>query len=121
MKINLIIKIITGSFLLFLFACSNNSLENLGLLKKKANEYSISRKAPLVMPPDMFLRPPKSENKPEKPIKADDLELGASLDDILLGKKNTNNPKKNDLNQINKENRIVRKILGTKAIKIIKP
>ena len=82
MYVKLIINLLFVSKLLIIAGCSYNRLENLGLLKTKANEYSLARKAPLIMPPDMYLRPPTS--KKETPSNAngnqgDEL----NLDDIL--------------------------------------
>ena len=54
-------KSLSVFFLFLLVSCSNKGLENLGLLKEKANEYALQRKAPLAMPPDMYLMPPKTE------------------------------------------------------------
>ena len=66
----------------FFVSCSNESLQKMGLTKKKANQFAVSRKAPLEMPPDMLLRPPKSTNETKnKNLSLDDDEL--SLDDIL--------------------------------------
>ena len=110
-----------GIIALIVSACSNKKLENLGVLKKKANEYSIARKAPLVMPPDMYLSPPPEKEKrlQTKRKKIDDSEV--TLDDILLGKtpstvkKNTR--KKNK--KVYKKETIVKKILRTKATIIL--
>ena len=94
---------------LFIVSCSNDSLVNLGVVKKKANQFSVSRKAPLEMPPDMYLRPPKSENKEyNSSLNTEETDL----DDILT---NTKISKKNkDKNRL-KEKRILKKILNTEA------
>lgn len=109
--------------LLFLLqSCSNKGLENLGLLKQKANEYAIARKAPLVMPPDMYLRPPKEEKKPIKSNKKNLGKFEETLedilleDDILLSEKNSKRRKRLP----NKDKRIVKKILKTKASIVLK-
>ena len=99
--------------LLLMISCSNEKLENLGVIKKKANQYSVSRKAPLEMPPDMYLRPPDTERK-KKLTNIDLEEEQASLEDILSNKKLPNKKKiNNKRNQ--KEDRILKKILNTKA------
>ena len=77
MHVKLIFKFLLLFKLLITVGCSYNRLENLGLLKEKANEYSLARKAPLIMPPDMYLRPPSSE-KEEVTISNDNIE-----DDII--------------------------------------
>ena len=115
------LKILSLTFLLlYCVACSNKKLESLGIIKKKANQYSVARKAPLEMPPDMYLRPPNTEDK--KTIDNLNLESeNASLDDILLNK-NTNNKKKYKKNTISKtkQDRILKKILKTKAVTTLK-
>ncbi len=105
---------------MYLGACSNQKLESLGVVKKKANQYSVTKKAPLEMPPDMLLRPPKAEDKKE--IYSSSFEQDqASLDDILNNKeipkvKKRNNNKKSLL----KQDRLLKKILNTKAIITLK-
>jgi hypothetical protein len=121
MKNKIISKIFIGIIALIASACSNKKLENLGVLKKKANEYSIARKAPLVMPPDMFLSPPQEKEKQVqiKRKKIDDSEV--TLDDILLGK-TPSTVKKNTrkkIKKVYKKEKIVKKILRTKATIIL--
>ena len=121
MKNKIISKILIGIIALTVSACSNKKLENLGVLKKKANEYSIARKAPLVMPPDMYLSPPQEKEKQvqTKRKKINDSEV--TLDDILLGKtpsavkKNT----RRKINKVYKKEKIIKKILRTKATIIL--
>jgi len=121
MKNKIISKILIGIIALIAGACSNKKLENLGVLKKKANEYSIARKAPLVMPPDMFLSPPQEKEKQAqtKRKKINDSEV--TLDDILLGKtpsvvkKNT----RRKIKKVYKKEKIIKKILRTKATIIL--
>ena len=121
MKNKIISKILIGIIALIVSACSNKKLENLGVLKKKANEYSIARKAPLVMPPDMYLSPPKEKEKQIqiKRKKNNDAEL--TLDDILLGKTPSNVKKKTrrKIKKVYKEEKIIKKILRTKATIIL--
>ena len=108
-------------FLLFLFlgSCSKDSLETIGVVKKKANQYSVSRKAPLEMPPDMYLRPPKTKNKNlNKLLSSKDNEL--SLEDILEDKPNIKKRKKISRRNMVKEEKIVKKILKTKASFLLK-
>ena len=121
MKNKIISKILIGIIALILSACSNKKLENLGLLKKKANEYSIARKAPLVMPPDMYLSPPQEKEK-QTPInkkKLDDSQI--TLDDILLGK-NSSAAKMDTIRKnkkTNKKEKVIKKILRAKATIIL--
>ena len=85
------------------------------MLKKKNNQFAITRKAPLEMPPDMFLRPPKLKNESKNnnlSLKEDEL----SVDDILDNKVNKKDAVDNDSTKIkSKEKRILKKILNTKA------
>ena len=75
-----------GIITLIVSACSNKKLENLGVLKKKANEYSIARNAPLVMPPDMYLSPPQEKEMQVRIKRKNINDSEVTLDDILLGK-----------------------------------
>ena len=99
----------------FFVSCSNERLQKIGITKKKANQFAISRKAPLEMPPDMLLRPPQSvSNTKKNNIGLDDDNL--SLDDILNNKKNDNRRAiKPKIKNLSKEKRILKKILSTKA------
>ena len=111
-------------FLVFLSSCSNNKLESLGLIKKKTGEYAISKKAPLEMPPDMYLRPPKSskEERNNRNVSNITSEI-VSLDDILSGKTTISEKKKNknSAKKTNIKNRnIINKILKTKASIVLK-
>ena len=120
-KLNFKIAIV---FLVFLSSCSNNRLESLGLIKKKTTEYSISKKAPLEMPPDMYLRPPKSskEERNNRNVSNITSEI-VSLDDILSGKTTISEKKKNknSAKKTNIKNRnIINKILKTKASIVLK-
>ena len=81
----------------------------MGVVKKTTNQFSVSRKAPLEMPPDMYLRPPKLENKKNN-SNLNNEEIG--LDDILANKKNSE--KNKDKNKL-REKRILKKILNTEA------
>ena len=121
MQNKIISKILIGIIALIAGACSNKKLENLGVLKKKANEYSIARKAPLVMPPDMFLSPPQEKEKrvQTKRKKIDDPEV--TLDDILLGKtpSTVNKNTRRKIKKVYKKEKIVKKILRTKATIIL--
>lgn len=111
------------TFLLFLFlgSCSKDRLETMGIVKKEANQYAVSRKAPLEMPPDMYLRPPKTKTKNvNKMLSSKDNEL--SLDAILEDKVIPGIKKRKIINRqnIGKEQRIVNKILKTKATILLK-
>ena len=99
----------------FFVSCSNESLQKMGLTKKKANQFAVSRKAPLEMPPDMLLRPPKSTNETKnKSLSLDDDKL--SLDDILNDKAHYKGKEnKAKTGKSSKEKRILKKILNTKA------
>ena len=85
------------------------------LQKKKNNQFSVSRKAPLEMPPDMLLRPPKLKKETKQNnLNLEDEEL--SVDDILNNKVNKKNEVEDDsMKIILKEKRILKKILNTKA------
>ena len=98
-------------FFIFLFiaSCSNEKLVKIGAVKKKTNQFSISRKEPLEMPPDMYLRPPKSEKK-ENNSNLNSEEI--SVDDILANKKKLR--KNKDKNSL-REKRILKKILNTEV------
>ena len=100
---------------LLFISCSNESLQKVGITKKKHNQFSVSRKAPLEMPPDMLLRPPKSKNETEKNnLNIEDEEL--TVDDILSNKVNKKDAENNDLMKVKaKEKRILKKILNKKA------
>ena len=115
MKFNLFYLLSHVLITLFLVACSNESLQKMGITKKKSNQFAVSRKAPLEMPPDMFLRPPKLKNETEKNnLSLEDEEL--SVDDILSNKVNKKDTENNDLMKIKaKEKRILKKILNKKA------
>ena len=115
MKLNYLYFFLYTILTLSLISCSNESLQKVGITKKKNNEFSVSRKAPLEMPPDMLLRPPKLKNKAKKNnLSLEDEEL--SVDDILNNTANEKDSVNNDLMKIkSKEKRILKKILNTKA------
>ena len=115
MKLNYLYFFLYTILTLLFISCSNESLQKIGVTKNNNNQYSVSRKAPLEMPPDMFLRPPKLKNQMKKNnLSLEDEEL--SVDDILNNKVNKkdavdNDPMKTKL----KETRILKKILNKKA------
>ena len=115
MKLNYLYFFLCTFFTLLLISCSNENLQKIGLIKKKQNQFSVSRKAPLEMPPDMLLRPPKLKNE----TKRNNLSIedeGLSVDDILNNKANKKDAVGNDLMKTkSKEKRILKKILNTKA------
>ena len=121
MQNKIIRKILIGIIFLIVSGCSNQKLENLGILKKKANEYSIVREAPLVMPPDMYLRPPKEKEKliETKRKKIDDSEV--TLEDILFEKtpSTVKKNKKRKIKKVYQKEKIIKKILRTKATIIL--
>ena len=116
MKLNYLHFFLSTILTLLLISCSNERLQKIGVTKKKNNQFSVSRKAPLEMPPDMLLRPPKLKNETKKNnLSLEDEEL--SVDDILNNKVNKNDAVDNDATKIkSKEKRILKKILNTKAI-----
>ena len=115
MKLNFLYFFLCTILTLFFISCSNVSLQKVGITKKKNSQFSISRKAPLEMPPDMFLRPPKLKNETKKNnLSLEDEEL--SIDDILNNKVNKKDVVDNDLMKTKaKEKRILKKILNKKA------
>ena len=115
MKLNFLYFFLSTILTLSLISCSNESLQKIGVTKKKNNQFSVSRKAPLEMPPDMFLRPPKLKNETKKNnLRLEDEEL--SVDDILNNNVNKKDAVVNDLTKIKaKEKRILKKILNTRA------
>ena len=115
MKLNFLYFFLCTILTLLLISCSNERLQKIGFTKKKNNQFSVSRKAPLEMPPDMFLRPPKLKNETKKNnLSLEDEEL--SVDDILNNKVNKKDAVDNDAIKIkSRENRILKNILNTKA------
>ena len=115
MKFNFLYFFLCTILTLLLISCSNERLQKIGVTKKKSNQFSVSRKAPLEMPPDMFLRPPKLKNETKKnKLSLEDEEL--SVDDILNNKVNKKDVVDNDSTKTEaKEKRILKKILNKKA------
>ena len=115
MKSNYLYFLLCTILTLLFISCSNESLQKVGITKKKHNQFSVSRKAPLEMPPDMFLRPPKLKNETKKNnLSLEDEEL--SIDDILNNKVNKKDVVEDGpMKTILKEKRILKKILNTKA------
>ena len=115
MKFNYLYFFFCAILTLVFISCSNESLQKIGVSKKKNNQFSVSRKAPLEMPPDMLLRPPKLKNERKKNnLSLEDEEF--SVDDILNNKVNKKDAVSNDLPIIKtKEKRILKKILNKKA------
>ncbi len=116
MKFNYLYFLLSTTLTLLLISCSNESLQKIGIVKKKNNQFAVSRKAPLEMPPDMLLRPPKFK----KETKQNNLSLGdeeLSIDDILNNKVTKKDELEDDtMKKILKEKRILKKILNTKSI-----
>ena len=96
-------------FFLFIVSCSNEKLTKMGFVKTKTNQFSVSRKSPLEMPPDMYLRPPKLEKIQNSGNLSNE---EASLDDILA---NTNTAKENKNKKSLRDKRILQKILNADA------
>ena len=115
MKLNYLYFFLYTILTLLFISCSNESLQKIGVMKKKNNQFSVSRKAPLEMPPDMFLRPPKLKNETKKNnLSLEDEEL--SVDDILNNKVNKKDAVDSDsAKKESKEKRILKKILNKKA------
>ena len=115
MKFNYLYFLLCTILTLLFISCSNESLQKVGIIKKENNQFSVSRKAPLEMPPDMLLRPPKLKNETKKNnLSLEDDEL--SVDDILSNKVNKRDAVNNDFMKIKaKERRILKKILNTKS------
>ena len=115
MKFNYLYFLLCTILTLLVISCSNESLQKVGIIKKKNNQFSVSRKAPLEMPPDMLLRPPKLKNETEKNnLNIEDEEL--TVDDILSNKVNKKDTVDNDSTKTkSKEKRILKKILNKKA------
>ena len=116
MKFNYLYFFLCAILTLLLISCSNESLQKIGVIKKKNNQFSVSRKAPLEMPPDMLSRPPKLKKETKQNnFSLEDKEL--SVDDILNNKANKKDEVEDDtMKIILKEKRILKKILNTKAI-----
>ena len=116
MKLNYLSLLLCAILTLLLISCSNESLKKIGVTEKQNNQYAISRKAPLEMPPDMFLRPPKLKNETKKKnVSLEDEEL--SVDDILNNKVNKKDVIDDDLMKVkSREKIILKKILNKKAI-----
>ena len=115
MKFNYLYFFLCAILTLLLISCSNESLQKIGVVKKKNNQFAVSRQAPLEMPPDMMLRPPKLKNETKKNnLSSEDEDL--SVDDILNNRGNDKDSFDNDsMKKKSKEKRILKKILNTKA------
>jgi hypothetical protein len=115
MKLNYLYFFLSAIFTLLLISCSSERLQKIGITKKENSQFSVSRKAPLEMPPDMFLRPPKLKNESKKnnsSLEGEEL----SVDDILNNKVNKKDIADHNSTKIkSKEKRILKKILNTKA------
>ncbi len=115
MKLNFLYFFLYTILTLLFVSCANETLQKIGVTKKKNNQFTVSRKAPLEMPPDMYLRPPKLKNGAKK----NNLSSGGeelSVDDILHNKGNKKNVVDNDSKKKkSKEKRILKKILNMKA------
>ncbi len=90
---------------------------------KSANEYTVTKKSPLVIPPDMNLVPPsiKSKNKKVSNLQISQENRGFDLEDILTGEvkaKSKNTTKKRIKTNSNK-NLLVKTILRMKESVIL--
>ncbi|MBF96188.1 MAG: hypothetical protein CMJ13_03050 [Pelagibacterales bacterium] len=112
----IIIKIIFSLVLLFsLLSCSK-------LTPKSANEYTVTKKTPLVMPPDMNMTPPSNEkqksfyNKKRISKKINDF----NIENILTGElTNKNKIIKRKKNKVNKKIEYKNKLNRKKLVKTI--
>ena len=115
MKINFLSFFVFTTLTILFISCSNESLQKIGITKNNKNQFSISRKAPLKMPPDMLLRPPKLKNETKKNnLSLEDEKI--SVDDILNNTYNNKDVVDNDSRKTkSNEERILKKILNMKA------
>ena len=84
------LKILVFALLISLTSCSGSSFFS----KASLDPYTINKKKPLIMPPDMLLRPPGKEEGKSKIKKKVDYKNNReerTLDDILLGKNTLSN------------------------------
>ena len=101
-------------FLLLFSSCSY-------LTPQSSNEYTVTRKSPLIMPPDMNMSPPaekfkKKNNIEQRPNNVNKI----SVEDILTGEVSIKNNKfKNSKEDTYRKKRLVNKILKTKASKVL--
>ena len=79
---NLTVKVFILLFILTL-------LSSCGFIEpKSANEYTVTRKAPLVIPPDMNMTPPGNTSRKEsnRALLSNKSDTNFSVEDILIGK-----------------------------------
>ena len=81
-------KIILIVFMSSLAGCGEKAMQKLGLRKEQVDAFAVSRKDPLIMPPDMTLRPPGNEdrnsNSLQSTIKQSNNDSSLSIDEILM-------------------------------------
>ena len=113
----MIIKSFALFFLLLLSSCSF-------LNPQSSNEFTVTKKSPLVMPPDMNMAPPESKGERKRSYNAEKSFINddkVSVEDILTGeiktKKNINTNKTVKIKNTRKK--LVNKILRTRASKIL--
>ena len=104
----------------FLFLLSSCSFLN----PQSSNEFTVSKKSPLIMPPDMNMTPPEKKGEIKRIYnarKSYNNNDKISVEDILTGeiktKKKTNTKNTEKIKQTRKK--LVNKILRTKASKIL--
>ena len=91
-------KLISIFLSVFILSCSEKSMQKIGLRKEQVDTYTVSKKKPLIMPPDMTLRPPneasleKSYNKNSQFV--DDRSNDITIEEILTGDKTRKNKSK---------------------------
>ena len=113
MKLNFLYAFLYVTITWFFVSCSNETLQKIGATKKKSNQFSVTRKAPLEMPPDMMLKPPQSINKAKNNNNLSLVEEDMRSVDAILNDEVKENKIK--IGKPSKEERILKKILNTKA------
>ena len=105
--------------ILFLFLLSSCSFLN----PQSSNEFTVTKKSPLIMPPDMNMTPPEKKGEIKRVSntrKSYNNNDKVSIEDILTGeikKKKINTKNIEKIKQTRKK--LVNKILRTKASKIL--
>ena len=111
-----IIKIAAMLPIFFILSCSSFGPQS-------SKEYSVTKKSPLIMPPDMNMVPPESQKLKNKSYenKKNENDEEVSLEDILMGeikiKKNIKIKKIENNKYLRKK--LVNRILRTKASKVL--
>ncbi len=116
MNNNFLIKLtFTVFFILVFSSCSY-------LTPQSSNEYTVTKKSPLIMPPDMNMTPPESKNKKNqnKLEKLSNRDDKISIEDILTGDASIKDTKNQNFKKKSySRKKLVNKILRTKASKVL--